>query len=461
MPNTKQTYTYVDDWRASWEPDLEAIAYNGATCDPTKVDPKVLDWVKRNCGDTPRFLKVINRNAVHDQPGLKARSSACMCVPGPFVKENYRNLQRVVTLEKNGEPEKKWKVSFMSTSNHPIWLQGWRRFAKDNNLKYGDVVVFELVGNSHFRFTAFDEDGNTGQNCNSSTRQNDSAPRVKGEPSYSSESQQQPTSATETDRRNTRVTRSRVILSDTESDAEADSPEARPWSPDRHRPAVELIIPKPEPVSLSAPATPQKRRRLCKTADMEKSTLGHMSDCDGSGVDSGQFQLHHHAASSSDSFNPLDFTISSKRRPVTAAERQRAKDLAEAHTHVTTSPHFLVVMSDVHVYQHFKMILPDQFVKESSLPATGCRITLEDRTGRKREVHSRENVNFQVGLIRKGWGLFALEHFLEEGDVCVFELSDREARHILVHIFRVVQIEEVDGYSFDDHYELHKKASRS
>lgn len=78
MPNAKQTYSYVDEWRTLWEPDLDAIGYNGATCDPTKVDPKVLDWVKKNCGDKPRFVKVINRNAVHGQPGLLARSSACM-----------------------------------------------------------------------------------------------------------------------------------------------------------------------------------------------------------------------------------------------------------------------------------------------------------------------------------------------------------------------------------------------
>jgi hypothetical protein len=105
-------------------------------------------------------------------------------------------------------------------------------------------------------------------------------------------------------------------------------------------------------------------------------------------------------------------------------------------------------------------MLPDQFVKESGLPPTGCRMTLEDCAGRAWEVHSRENVTFQVGLIRKGWALFALEHLLEEGDVCVFELAEREARSILVHIFRVVQVPEGGGndVALHDHYELHGKA---
>ena len=77
-------------------------------------------------------------------------------------------------------------------------------------------------------------------------------------------------------------------------------------------------------------------------------------------------------------------------------------------------------------------------------------------------MYGRENANFQIGLIRKGWAWFALEHLLEEGDVCVFELADKGARSILVHIFRVVQIpEDVGKASLRDHYEVHKKANRS
>jgi len=78
MPNARQDYSYVDDWKKLWEPDAEAIGYNGSTCDPTKVDPKVLDWIKEDCLDKPHFVKVINRNAAHGQPGLLARSSPCI-----------------------------------------------------------------------------------------------------------------------------------------------------------------------------------------------------------------------------------------------------------------------------------------------------------------------------------------------------------------------------------------------
>ena len=80
-------------------------------------------------------------------------------MPGPFVRENFRYLHRVVTLD-NGKG-RKWKVSFKSASSrHPIWLRGWRIVARDNNLKPGDVMIFELVEISHFHITVFDDDGN-------------------------------------------------------------------------------------------------------------------------------------------------------------------------------------------------------------------------------------------------------------------------------------------------------------
>ena len=66
----RQDYAYVDEWKSLWEPDLEAIGYGGITTDPTKVDPKVLRWVKNNCGRQPHFIKVINPNSAHGRPGL-------------------------------------------------------------------------------------------------------------------------------------------------------------------------------------------------------------------------------------------------------------------------------------------------------------------------------------------------------------------------------------------------------
>jgi hypothetical protein len=79
-------------------------------------------------------------------------------VPWPFVKQHFRKLERVVTLE--NDEGKTWRVSFGAAKTDPSWLQGWRQVAADNDLKPGEVIVFVLVASSHFRFTRFDEDGN-------------------------------------------------------------------------------------------------------------------------------------------------------------------------------------------------------------------------------------------------------------------------------------------------------------
>lgn len=114
-------------------------------------------------------------------------------------------------------------MSFSAATKHPLWLQGWKRIARDNDLKPGDVVVFELVGDSHFRFTTFDEDGNI-STCNDAG--------VRRELSYSPRSQERP-SATETDR-----TKKRVMSSDSDTEVEEEAEEAGPSSSDRRGQAV-------------------------------------------------------------------------------------------------------------------------------------------------------------------------------------------------------------------------------
>lgn len=79
-------------------------------------------------------------------------------VPRPFVREHFRKLGRVITLE-NGTTHKKWKVSFGTVTMTPSWLQGWKRVVIGNQLTTGDVMIFVLAGDSHFVFHLFDELG--------------------------------------------------------------------------------------------------------------------------------------------------------------------------------------------------------------------------------------------------------------------------------------------------------------
>lgn len=54
-------------------------------------------------------------------------------------------------------------------------------------------------------------------------------------------------------------------------------------------------------------------------------------------------------------------------------------------------------------------------------------------------------------MITRGWRQFSLEHLLEEGDVCVFELTDISQLTLLVHIFRVVDVDHLST-SYRNHY---------
>ena len=70
----EERHAFIKEWKKLWEPDLEAIANDGNTVDPTKVDSKVLEWVKDNCAHKPHFVKVINETAAN---GLPRPNSSC------------------------------------------------------------------------------------------------------------------------------------------------------------------------------------------------------------------------------------------------------------------------------------------------------------------------------------------------------------------------------------------------
>ena len=54
-----------------------------------------------------------------------------------------------------------------------------------------------------------------------------------------------------------------------------------------------------------------------------------------------------------------------------------------------------------------------------------------------------------------GWMNFSRTHFLEEGDVCVFEvLKTHPAFRIGVYIFRVVELKKPRGHDWEHHYKV-------
>lgn len=90
--------------------------------------------------------------------------------------------------------------------------------------------------------------------------------------------------------------------------------------------------------------------------------------------------------------------------------------------------------------------LPPSFPRELSSGET-LNIFLCDATGNKTRA-----LITQRG-ITTGWEQFSIQHLLEEGDVCVFELKDATSWTLIVHIFRVIDIDCI-GVSYRDHYRV-------
>lgn len=104
--------------------------------------------------------------------------------------------------------------------------------------------------------------------------------------------------------------------------------------------------------------------------------------------------------------------------------------------------------------------VPQEFVEALRIPPTRLTVTLYDFTGKTWEVEWLGDHPRRTGFHSAGWTKFALEHFMEEGDVIVFELPDPLHFNILVHIFPVVELTEfADGWK--NHYTLAKDIAMS
>jgi hypothetical protein len=86
--------------------------------------------------------------------------------------------------------------------------------------------------------------------------------------------------------------------------------------------------------------------------------------------------------------------------------------------------------------------IPCDFAK-SHFPKEDTDLILEDDNGYKWPARWLRNAG-RRGL-SGGWGTFSRDHFLEEGDVCVYEVVDSCNWRIVVHIFRVVDVKITPG----------------
>lgn len=124
----------------------------------------------------------------------------------------------------------------------------------------------------------------------------------------------------------------------------------------------------------------------------------------------------------------------SLRRAVSDAERERA--VVAAKSYKSNRPFVRKMMKESHVYRGFWLSFPIDF-SNKYLPNQTQSATLVDSSGETwtaKWLGNRANPG-----LSGGWRKFSLDHGLEEGDMCIFELMDRKKLIIKVHIFRVVE----------------------
>ncbi|KAK4429077.1 B3 domain-containing protein REM16 [Sesamum alatum] len=126
--------------------------------------------------------------------------------------------------------------------------------------------------------------------------------------------------------------------------------------------------------------------------------------------------------------------LKSRRREVTEEEKQRAQQIAVA---ASSENSFFVVMRASHVYKGFFMSIPAEWAKVH-LPNKSHDIELRVKDNVwKAKYHYRG----YGGGLTGGWKDFVLENFLEEFDVCLFDLvrGTQDTMILNVQIFRVVE----------------------
>ena len=98
--------------------------------------------------------------------------------------------------------------------------------------------------------------------------------------------------------------------------------------------------------------------------------------------------------------------------------------------------------------------IPARFWKESKLPPTDVRVTLvsEDPPSNCKAIWMPGNDLKNSKLNAQGWMNFSRTHFLEEGDVCVFEDLNNAGFRIGVYIFRVVELTPPIVLDWERHY---------
>ncbi|KAF7011242.1 hypothetical protein CFC21_025571 [Triticum aestivum] len=127
--------------------------------------------------------------------------------------------------------------------------------------------------------------------------------------------------------------------------------------------------------------------------------------------------------------------LKSQRRPITQRDEEYAMERTQRFQ--SKRPFVIKEMKHTDVYVSYFMIIPDMFV-EKFLPKESRKMTLWDPQAKPWKVwYEYTGGECPRAAFSAGWGALAMENYLEERDLCVFELLDDDY-NIKLHVYRAV-----------------------
>lgn len=300
-----------------------------------------------------------------------------LAIPEKFVNNVREKLAEAVTIK--GPSGTTWEVGLTADNNALFFKHGWQKFVEDHSLEENDVLFFKYSGNSCFEVKMFDP-----QNC------------CEKEDSYFVRKCEHRGLVNVREKRN--ASESFDVMEDSSHEADKSSPSVK---------HVKVDVQTPEPVTSIRPT-----RRVARRANNDRQ-----------------------GPSSTSMGYPVQYV--SKRRPVTDEEKETALQMANAARAASAKDSFIVVMRATHVYKTFFMSIPAEWLY-SHLPSNVNEVILRMQG---KTWNARVYRKVSGGGLMGGWKSFALENFLEEHDVCFFQLEDEvsDGTVLDVQIFRVVE----------------------
>ncbi|KAI3440671.1 PDZ_3 domain-containing protein [Psidium guajava] len=346
-------------------------------------------------------------------------------IPKRFARKYGDELSDVVKLVASDSSI--WLVELRKHDRRLWFHDGWQRFMEHHSIHSGQFLIFKYEGDSTFHVYIYNLTASWEKN-----RQN---------PPGSEEfipSKQFPT-PTEKNRDTDNVVEIRdlccaCLICRCLNDKCLDECQGRRMS-NRNHDGVNII--KPEPVTdwhvfhrdkrvqvdgVGVDWFSQRNRFLKRRKQIQESSESELSVMRKNG----------------DELPPLDSSYRKSSREWNAAIT-KARDMAvrASHMYEPNNPFFRVIMRPSYVRGKFLLNLPASFVG-MYLKGNSRDITLEVSDGKKRRVRC---ILFSgKGKISRGWHEFVTDNNLEIGDVCIFELVQREDIVLKVTIFRVPEI---------------------